>query len=191
MNSTILTIALGLLATCAAADNIHDPLANGIGGDVITAASSEWTIDDGVLTPRRGEERTYVITKKQYSDVEIAFEFNPESETNSGVFARCQDPEEISPQSCYEFNIWDAHPNQESRTGAIVTISPPVAIVNTEDKWNTMRIALMGDRLQVWVNDILTNDIRHATHTRGHIAFQYGGMDGMVVFRNIRIRELD
>ena len=189
MNYT--TLALVFLAAYAAADDFHDPLANGLDGDVAVTAGSLWTIDDGVLMPERGEERGYVVTKKQYGDVEITLEFNPESETNSGVFARCHDPQEIAAESCYEFNIWDTHPNQESRTGAVVTISPPVAIVNTEDNWNTMRVVLKGDHLQVWVNDTLTNDIRHATHTEGHIAFQYGGMDGLVQFRNIRIRELD
>ena len=27
-------------------------------------------IEDGVLTPERGEERTYVVTRKRYADVE-------------------------------------------------------------------------------------------------------------------------
>lgn len=191
MNSTTLTIALFLLAACAMADDFHDPLANGIGNDVTTTADSQWTIDDGILTPARAEDRSYVVTKKRYGNLDIALEFKPDAATNSGVFARCEDAEAITAQTCYEFNIWDAHPNQESRTGAIVTISPPVAMVETEDKWNTMRIHLAGTRLQVWVNDTLTNDIENSELSEGHVAFQYGGADGMVVFRNIRIRELD
>jgi len=186
-----------MIATCGifiamsaaiAADDGLDPLANGIGADV--TAGSGWSINEGVLTPERGEDRSYVVTNVRFDNAEITLEFNPEAGTNSGVFARCQDPEAITPESCYEFNIWDAHPNQDRRTGAIVMLSPPTAMVGTEDQWNFMRIRLEGTRLQVWVNDTLTNDITHDQLSEGHIAFQYGGDNGMVLFRNISIKEL-
>ena len=106
------------------------------------------------------------------------------------MFARCADIESVNPDDCYEFNIWDAHENPDRRTGSIVRIAAPTAMVNTEDKWNTMRIRLEGSRLQFWVNGTLTNDIEHDKLTEGLIAFQYGGEGGMVRFRNIRIEEL-
>lgn len=187
---TLYRVLTPLLLLVACTANGADPLANGIGGDVTTTAGSNWSIEDGVLIPERGDERAYVVTRARYANLEITLEVNPDAETNSGVFTRCQDPESITPENCYEFNIWDAHPNQERRTGAIVPFAPPTAIVHTEGKWNTMRMRLEGSRLQVWVNGTLTNDIEHDEWAEGHVAFQYGGGGGMVKFRNIRIEEL-
>ncbi len=178
-----------LPVSCAIA-GAEDPLARGIGGDVTATPGSVWTIDDGVLIPERGEDRTYIVTKKRYADAEITLEFNPDPGTNSGVFARCQDPASITPIDCYEFNIWDAHPQQDARTGAIVTIAPPTAPVVTEGRWNTMRVRLERSRLRVWVNGTLTNDVEHDKLANGHIALQYGGEGGMVKFRNLRIEAL-
>ena len=189
MRIRVNAIAVLYLPLACLAD-ITDPLANGIDGDVTITAGSNWSIDDGKLAPERGQDRTYVVTRARYANLEITLEVKPEAGTNSGVFARCQDTESITPIDCYEFNIWDAHPDQDSRTGAIVRISPPSAIVDTEDKWNTMRIRLEGSRLQFWVNGILANDLEHDALAEGHVAFQYGGGNGMVTFRNIRIEEL-
>jgi hypothetical protein len=167
-----------------------DPLAHGL-GDVFRATPGPgWAIEDGILSPARSEDSGFVVSTARYTDVEITLEFHPEAGTNSGVFTRCQQTEDINPVQCYEFNIWDAHPNQQFRTGAIVTLAPPVVIVDTEDKWNTMRVRVEGPRLRVWINDSLTNDIENDKLTDGFIALQYGGASGMVRFRNIRINEL-
>lgn len=184
---------LTLLSLCGSAalavDGI-DLLANGIGGDVHAPDGSGWSIEDGVLVPARGPDRGYLVTTRPFANTEITLGFFPEAGTNSGVFLRCQDPGTITPQDCYEFNIWDAHPRQEWRTGAIVTIASPVARVDTEDRWNTLRIRADGNRLQVWVNDTLTNDIEDDKLADGFIAFQYGGDNGLVKFRDIRVVEL-
>jgi hypothetical protein len=185
-----ISLAFATLLAGSACAGPQDPLERGIDGAIRTTAGANWSIQDGVLIPERGRDMTFVMTKATYSDVEIALEFNPDAGTNSGVFVRCQDAEDISPVTCYEFNIWDAHPDQESRTGAIVTRSPPVAKVDTESKWNTMRVRAEGARLQVWINGAMTNDIENDDLDEGFIAFQYGGDNGMVKFRNIRITEL-
>lgn len=187
--AAIIATPLVLPVSCAIA-GAEDPLARGIGADVTATPGSVWTIEDGLLIPERGEDRTYIVTKKRYADAEITLEFNPDPGTNSGVFARCQDPASITPNNCYEFNIWDAHPQQEARTGAIVTIAPPTAPIATEGRWNTMRVRLEGARLSVWVNGTLTNDVEHDKLANGHIALQYGGEGGMVKFRNLRIEAL-
>ena len=185
----IITAWALLFATLVVAGDT-DLLTVELGEILRPVAGSGWSIDNGVLAPARGEERTYIVTNARYSNVEITLEFNPDAGTNSGVFARCQNPDVITPDDCYEFNIWDAHPNQEWRTGSVVTHSSPTATVHTEDKWNAMRIRLDGARLQVWVNGTMTNDMENGKLAEGHIAFQYGGENAMVLFRNIRIHEL-
>ena len=37
----------------------------------------------------------FLVTKDQYGDFEMKVEFYAESDTNSGIFIRCQDPQKI------------------------------------------------------------------------------------------------
>lgn len=187
--ATTTLIILAMMSTARAADS-KDLLENALGTDIDITAGSSWDISDGVLIPAAGEAMTFAYTRKTYSNFDLTLEFYPVGQANSGVFVRCADPESISPQVCYEFNIWDAHANAAFKTGAIVLVSPPSTSVETEDRWNTMRIRVDGTHLQVWVNDMLTNDIMNNKYRSGHIAFQYGGNNSMVRFRNIRIQEL-
>ncbi|MBT8099033.1 MAG: DUF1080 domain-containing protein [Gammaproteobacteria bacterium] len=186
----ILYTPLLLLTACAAGLPWQDPLRYGLGVDVGASGDSVWHFDDGVLFPSPANAASYIVTRHAYSDFELRLDFYPVEQTNSGVFIRCEDPNSISPFDCYEINIWDQHANPESRTGAVVRLSPPLTIVQTEDRWNTMRILADGERLRVWINDTLTNDFKSSKLGSGQIALQYGGELGMVRFRNFRIREL-
>ena len=174
----------------ADADDGHDPLANGLGSDIEVTPGSAWEISDGVLSPVAGEAMAFAYTTKIYGNFDLTLDVYPVGHANSGIFVRCKTPEEFSPEVCYEFNVWDAQENPDFRTGSIVRVSPPQQTVETEDKWNTLRIRLEGAHLQFWVNGVLTNDIMNSEYQNGHIAFQYGGKNSMVRFRNIRIQEL-
>ncbi|MBT5444958.1 MAG: DUF1080 domain-containing protein, partial [Gammaproteobacteria bacterium] len=113
----------------------------------------------------------------------------PDATVNSGVLIRCQDPEDIALSNCYEINIWDLHPNQDYRTGAIVIhSSPPFVHLNSVEKWNQYRIIARGDKLSVWLNEELTAAMATAEFDRGHIALQSAG--GKVQFRNLSIKTM-
>ncbi len=181
-----------LLAGCAAMSSMpgDDPLANGLTGDVSIATGSDWMLMDGVLSSVRGEPMGFVYTNRSYSDFELNAEIYVEGQTNSGIFVRCESMPTISPMVCYEFNIWDSHANPESKTGSIVTFAGPMAEVSTEDEWSDIRVRLVGNHLQMWVDGTATADIMDDTYAEGPIAFQYGGSNGLVKFRNIRIQDL-
>ena len=148
---------------------------------------AHWLHKEGTIEPVAGSGLGYLLLPGEHGNLELEIEFWVASDTNSGVFIRCTDGSAINPDSCYEANIWDQHPNQSFRTGSIVTISEPLSIVQTVDQWNSMRIQAVNDHLRVWVNDIVTADVRDNRLEAGRIALQYGG-EGMVRFRNIRIR---
>lgn len=191
MKKFYLVCALALLAGCGSLPNflVDLPLIGGRLGDFMALGDADWELEDGVMSPVRGEANGYVYTKETYTDFDMTLEFFIESETNSGIYVRC-DVEAINPASCYEFNIWDEHANPASKTGSIVGIAPPSAEVSTIGKWNTARVRLEGDHLQFWVNGINTNDIRDDKFASGAIVLQYGGDDGMVRFRNIQINKI-
>jgi len=147
-----------------------------------------WKFSDNVLVGTVVNGEGFVITKQTYNDFVLELEFKPDSTINSGVFIRCKN-QEITPIDCYEVNIWDLHPNQDYRTGAIVMKSVPLAIVETNFKWNTYKIKAKKDHIQVWINDILTSDLKDENRINGYIGLQASGT-GEIRFRNIKIKPL-
>ncbi len=130
----------------------------------------------------------YLVTNKSYKDFILELEFKPDSTINSGVFIRCTKLE-IDPVSCFELNIWDLHPNQDFRTGAVVSKSTPLQHVETINKWNTYKIKIEKSHLKAWVNGVLTADIRDGSLTEGYIALQTAGI-GEIRFKNIKLKVL-
>ncbi len=105
------------------------------------------------------------------------------------MFVRCQDPGNIGPDSCYEINIWDAHANQDFRTGAIVMHGPPLAIVDTAGQWNTLVIEADGESIVAKFNGTTTAKLAGAEVLSGYIALQFGE-GGDLKFRNLEIRNI-
>ena len=85
-------------------------------------------------------------------------------------------------------NIFDTRPDQTYRTGSIVNIAPPSEIINTPNKWNNFDIVADGTKLKVILNGITTVDTEDDQLSSGPFTLQYG--EGVVKFRNVRIREL-
>ena len=59
-----------------------------------------------------------------------------------------------------------------------------------EGEWNTFRILCEGDRIRIWVNGVLTTDVKDDIFSKGSIALQHHGKGGVHQFRNIRIRTI-
>lgn len=57
-------------------------------------------------------------------------------------------------------------------------------------EWNHYRIRCEDDRIQIWVNEHLTTDIRDSTFTEGRVAIQHHGKGDIHYFRNIKLRPL-
>lgn len=154
-------------------------------------AESNWRIQDGAIQAdfMSGKLPGYLVTKKTYTDFQIYAEFWVDSETNSGIFLRCENPEKIGADSCYEVNIWDTRPDPTFGTGAIVDtfkVMPPYPKVG--GKWSVMEITAKGSQLSVKIDGQVTAAGLDAKHSKGHIAIQHGG--GTVKFRKLLIKEL-
>ncbi len=149
---------------------------------------AEWTFENNEIVGSVDNGSGFVMTKKMYKDFILEVEFQPDSTVNSGIFVRCK-KRELSHTDCYEMNIWDLHPNQEFRTGAVVSRSLPLARVNTLNKWNSYKIKCEANRLQVWINDILTVDIEDSDLIEGYIALQ-AAETGQIRFKNAVLQKL-
>jgi Domain of Unknown Function (DUF1080) len=155
------------------------------GWNAIGAAN--WRLADGAVEATSGQGG-FLVTPVAYGDFQLTLEFWVSDDANSGVFIRCQDPKNVAANNAYEVNIYDRRPDPSYRTGAIVDVAKPMAMLDTGGKWNTFDITAQGPKLTVILNGTKTVDIEHTAYARGPIALQYGA--GTVRFRNVRIRTM-
>ena len=148
--------------------------------------TANWKLGGGMVEASSGSG--FLVSKETYSDFEIRVEFWVDESANSGVYMRCQDANTITDMTCYEANIFDKRPDQSGRTGAIVHVAKPLAVVDAGGKWNTFEITAKGPQLTVRLNGTLTAQAEDRKLTSGPIALQY--MAGTVRFRRVQIRRL-
>ena len=157
------------------------------------AGDANWRIEDGAAVADRG--RGFLVTKGQYKDFEIHVEFWADEEANSGIYYRCTSATELTNDTCYEANIFDKRPDQSGRTGAIVHIAKPLAIVDAGGKWNTYDLTVRGDHMVLVMNGMTTAD-GHDTKRMGagYVGLQrFDGVvkdKGTIKFRKAEIRPL-
>jgi hypothetical protein len=161
------------------------------GHDLMTfdqLGGANWEIVDGVVGADDRGEPGWLVTKAAFTDFHLRVEFQASAESNSGVFVRCEDPNGVSAESCYEVNVFDQNENPDNRTGAIVAHAPPAVAVTAGDAWNTFDIIAEGTNLTVQFNGTVTAELDDDTHASGYIGLQSNG--GPIKFRDVRIRPL-
>jgi len=153
---------------------------------------ANWRAEGGAIVADQSttEGSSFLVTKSSYKDFEIRAEFYAESNTNSGIFIRCSDPNKITGDNSYEVNIWDTRPDPSYGTGAIVNVAKvPVPIIyRAGGKWNTFEIKAKGPELTVVFNGVTTVNIRDTKFAEGPFALQYAG--GPIKWRKIQVRPL-
>lgn len=159
------------------------------------------SIDDKVWTPAGmvnwkvvGNElwatngNGFLVTKQSYGDHEIRADVWVSPDANSGIFIRCMDAAKVGAATCYEVNVYDTRPDQTYRTGGIVDLAKPAAMITSGNKWTTVLITARGPRLIVRMNGVETVNVEDKKLARGPFALQAGL--GVVRFRNVQVREL-
>ncbi len=150
---------------------------------------ANWIATNNTATSTNESGTGFLVSANRFDNFELTVEFKPDTKVNSGILVRCQDPLSIAPTNCYEINIWDSHPNQDYRTGAIVIHSyPPFEHLDSVDQWNQYRIVAQENKINVWLNGQLTARMTNADVSTGHIALQSTG--GAIQFRNLSIKTI-
>jgi len=149
--------------------------------------SANWVIGNGIVEGNKPSG--FLVSSKTYKNFIIKAEFWAESNTNSGIFIRCQDPNKITQSTCYEINIWDTRPEQAYATGAIVDIAKVDPVPKAGGRWNTMEISANGSNFKVMMNDVVTvANGQDSKFAGGPIALQSAG--GIIKFRKLQIKPL-
>lgn len=189
MNSSIrisIVVFIGLVVAC---ESPVQPIVEESGIDLSAwkkVGDDPWRQSEFGVEAGPGDALGFLVSTKFYADFRLSIEYWVEDDTNSGIFIRCSSKDEISPDTCYEINIWDSHPNQASRTGSVVKIAEPLAHINGLGRWVRVNIETDGDRIRAMFDGELTVDLEDDRSPSGFIALQYGGT-GTLKFRNLII----
>lgn len=124
-----------------------------------------WQFVDGWLhlNGRGGD----LITKQEYADFELWFEFRISAKGNSGIKYRVQKYEDRYLGLEYQVLDDPAFPKltDEHKTGSLYDLVTPVPAakrLNPQGQMNVAKIRVQGDRIQHWVNGQLLIDERAA-----------------------------
>jgi hypothetical protein len=161
---------------------------------------ANWRAEGGAIVADRGKSG-FLVTKKSYKDFEIRAEFWAESDTNSGIYIRCNNRQKLGGSAggtCYEVNIWDTRPDPKYGTGAIVDVAAvAVPIANKAGgRWNTYEVTAKGPQMTARLNGVQTSSGQDAKLTEGAIGLQYalgganGAQGGPIKWRKVQIRPL-
>ena len=180
-------LAIGSVANAQNSDGFTD-LIDGVslsGWNII--GSANWVIGNGIVEGNK--PNGFLVSTKTYKNFVIKAEFYAESNTNSGIFIRCQDPNKVSQSTCYEINIWDTRPEQAYATGAIVDVAKVDPVPKAGGRWNTMEIIANGPNFKVMMNGFVTvANGQDSKYSEGPIALQSAG--GVIKFRKLQIKPL-
>lgn len=188
--SYCVTIAVFVLSySCKKDQKISRELFTEEKQDWFISGEAEWMIEQQEITGFAHDNSGFVMTEDKFANFYLEMEFYPDSTINSGVFVRCRDMA-LSATDCYEINIWDEHPQRESRTGAVVGRTKPLTYVATLNRWNTYKIQCSENRIEAWINGSKVVDLEDNTLKEGYLGLQASGQ-GNIRFRNIKLTELD
>ncbi len=174
-----------------------------------------WKIVEGTLHLDGVKKSGDIVTKEQYANFVLEFEWKISAGGNSGVMYRVSLEEKKPWHTGAEYQLLDdaVHKDGKSNStssGAIYALYPPKnKVLRPVGQWNTTKIVLNGSNVEHWLNGVKVAQAeigstdwnekvaaskfskmkRFTKNPRGHICFQDHG--DPVWFRNIKIQSLD
>jgi N-sulfoglucosamine sulfohydrolase len=162
-------------------------------------AKGDVQVVDGEIQILARGDNLWLVHEEDFTDFELTVEamMPADGKYNSGIGFRCVgegkpkgyqcEIEEAKSGMLYAIGSGWVWPKgaEESKAFAAMTRNA----FKTGD-WNRFRIRCEGERIQIWLNDVQTADLRDTRFTRGNIALQHHGKGDLHRFRNITIRPL-
>ena len=172
-----------------------------------------WKVIDGALVfEGSGGD---IITKKEYENFELTFEWKISEGGNSGVMYRVKLGDNAPYKTGVEYQILDNDKhadgkNRATSAGSLYALYPPGdEKPKAVGEWNTSKIVAEGDKVEHWLNGVRVVEAefgsddwnekvgsskfatwkKFAKSKKGHIAFQDHG--DKVSYRKIKIKSTD
>ena len=157
-----------------------------------------WYVENGLLICESGPDKGYgyLSTKKFYDDFDLTLEFKQEANGNSGVFIRSTF--EGTKVSGWQVEV--APPGND--TGGVYESYGREWLIKPDKekdkvlkmgKWNKMRIRVVGNHIQSWLNgtSMISLEDEMIGKGKGSIALQIHDGGGIKVrWRNLILNEL-
>jgi hypothetical protein len=228
MKSFLLLLALGLPAFAAPNDPTPEELKDGFkplfdgksldGWRTYKAAEPkpQWQVVDGAITLTAGGGGD-LITREQFADFELRWEWKIAAEGNSGVMWRVAETAEPSSRTGPEYQLLDpaskgkflGEVQKGNVGGALYDLVPAKPeLSKPAGEWNDSRLVVKGGHIELHLNGVKTAEVdqasdawrkmlagskfatwpRFAKEARGHLCLQDHG--NPVSFRRLRIKTL-
>lgn len=172
-----------------------------------------WRVADGVLMKDSVAED--LISRQQFGNFELAFDWRLAPGGNSGVFYRATEEYDHVYWSGPEYQLLDdaGHPDGKnpltSAGSAYAIYAPPAGVTKPAGEWNSSRIIVRGRHVEHWLNgqQVVSYELgspdwearvrrskfnewpNYGRATRGHLGIQ-GDHRGALAIRALRIRVL-
>tara|TARA_Y100001935_G_scaffold176272_1_gene145820 strand:+ start:867 stop:1457 length:591 start_codon:yes stop_codon:yes gene_type:complete len=157
-----------------------------------------WYVENGILICESGPDKGYgyLSTEKFYDDFDLTVEFKQEANGNSGVFVRSTFEGtkvsgwqvEVAPPGSDTGGVYESYGR-----GWLVKPDKEKDKVLKMGKWNKMRIRLVGNQIQSWLNgtSMISLEDEMIGKGKGSIALQIHDGGGIKVrWRNLVVNEL-
>jgi len=147
---------------------------------------------------------SFLVTKKDYSDFVLEFEFKVDPNLNSGVQIRSHSLKEYNNGRVHGYQIeidpaaraWSAGIYDEARRGWLYNLeeNPKAQAAFKQNDWNKYHIEAIGNNIKTWINGVPAANLVDDADASGFIALQVHGIGGdkskegiSVIWKNIRI----
>ena len=157
-----------------------------------------WYVENGLLICESGPDKGYgyLSTEKFYDDFDLTVEFKQEANGNSGVFIRSTFEGtkvsgwqvEVAPPGSDTGGVYESYGR-----GWLIKPDKEKDKVLKMGKWNKMRIRVVGNQIQSWLNgtSMISLEDEMIGKGKGSIALQIHDGGGIKVrWRNLLVDEL-
>lgn len=166
---------------------------------------AKYEVKDGAVvgTTVAKTPNTFLRTDRIYGNFVLEYEFKVDPKMNSGVQIRSWGWPEHNKGRFHGYQIeidpsaraWTAGVYDEARRAWIFNLKdkPEAGKAFKQNEWNKIRVSFVGDHLQTWINGVAAADLHDTFTPAGYIALQVhqGAPDHQIMWRNIRIKDLD
>ena len=160
--------------------------------------SELWYVENGILICESGPDKGYgyLSTEKFYDDFDLTVEFKQDANGNSGVFIRSTFEGtkvsgwqvEVAPPGSDTGGVYESYGR-----GWLIKPDKEKDKVLKMGKWNKMRIRVVGNQIQSWLNgtSMISLEDEIIGKGKGSIALQIHDGGGIKVrWRNLVVNEL-
>ena len=156
---------------------------------------AQWVVEKGVLNGG-GARGSWLISKKDYTDFELSFDFKLGRQGNSGLALRSPGAGDPAFDGI-ELQMADYRYNTKAKdselTGGLYRALAPSQQVYKPEKWNNYQIKIKGSHIKVTLNDVLIIDEdlnKHKTIIKRHngkdaLALRDRPKSGKIGFQNL------